>query len=222
MGIVLILLTAGAAILTLELHMKDSLYTLKEHYEPRIRPERMGYEILDWEDQESQFCRFEVLVRKADLAGKSLLDLGCGVGDLCLFLQQKEIDLSYTGVDILEKMIDEAKRRYPPGRFIKADLLKENPFGDERFQITFCSGIFNLETGNNEILLDSFLKRLQDLTTETVVINLLSLASRDQQDRYHYFDPDRVQKKAGSLYSHVEIEDGYLSNDFTLICRHDT
>ncbi|WP_319416264.1 class I SAM-dependent methyltransferase [Marispirochaeta aestuarii] len=200
--------------------MKDSLRRLKEHYEPRIRPESMGYEILDWEDQESQFCRFDVLVRKIDLSGKSLLDLGCGVGDLCSYLQQKGIEASYTGVDILEKMILEARRRCPPGRFIKADLLRENPFGNERFQVAFCSGIFNLETGDNERLLDAYLTRLQDLTTEAVVINLLSIASRDQQDKYHYFDPDSVIKRAGGLFPLAEIEAGYLSNDFTLVCRH--
>jgi ubiquinone/menaquinone biosynthesis C-methylase UbiE len=182
----------------------------------------MGYEILDWEDQESQFCRFEVLARRIDISGKSLLDLGCGVGDLCSYLQQRGIEASYTGVDILEKMILEARRRCPPGRFIQADLLRENPFGDERFQIAFCSGIFNLETGNNEKLLDDYLKRLQELTTETVVINLLSIVSRDQQDRYHYFDPESVLKRAGGLYPRVEIESGYLSNDFTLICRQES
>jgi SAM-dependent methyltransferase len=200
--------------------MIDSLRRLKEHYEPRIRPESLGYEILDWEDQESQFCRFEALVRTVNLDGKSLLDLGCGVGDLCFYFQEKGIGADYTGVDLLDKMITEARRRCPPGRFVKADLLTENPFGDERFQVAFCSGIFNLETGDNEQLLDDYLKRLYDLTIETVVINLLSTASRDQQARYHYFCPESVKKRAGAVYPFVEIESGYLSNDFTLICRH--
>ena len=69
--------------------MKETLKRLKEHYEPRIRPDRLGYQILDWENQESQFCRFEVLLRRVPLEGRRLLDLGCGVGDLCGFLASR-------------------------------------------------------------------------------------------------------------------------------------
>ena len=200
--------------------MKDPLQRLKEHYEPRIKPDRLGYEILDWENQESQFCRFEVLLRRVSLQGKSLLDVGCGVGDLCAYLEAKNIEVAYTGVDILNGMVDEARRRCSEACFETADLLKEDPFGGDRFDIAFCSGIFNLETGNNEELLQRFLERLKGMTSEAVVINLLSVSSTDQNGRYHYFDPAVVIRWAEALYRDVEIDEGYLSNDFTLICRH--
>jgi len=198
--------------------MKETLKRLKEHYEPRIRPDRLGYQILDWENQESQFCRFEVLLRRVTLEGRSLLDLGCGVGDLCDFLASRSVSVDYTGVDILEEMIKEARRRCPEGRFIHADLLKENPFGEVSFDVAFCSGIFNLETGDNAELLSSFMELLSHLVRGTVVINLLSVSSPDRLDRYHYFDPQAVLREAREFFDNVEIDESYLCNDFSLIC----
>jgi trans-aconitate methyltransferase len=198
--------------------MKETLKRLKEHYEPRIRPDSLGYQILDWESQESQFCRFEVLLRRIPLEGRTLLDLGCGVGDLCAFLASRDLSVDYTGVDILEEMIKEARRRCPEGRFIHADLLKENPFGEERFDVAFCSGIFNLETGDNAELLTAFMGRLSRLVRGTVVINLLSVSSPDRLDRYHYFDPQAVLREAREFFDDVMIDESYLCNDFTLIC----
>lgn len=198
--------------------MKETLKRLKEHYEPRIRPDSLGYQILDWENQESQFCRFEVLLRRVPLEGRSLLDLGCGVGDLCDFLASRGVSVDYTGVDILEEMIKEARRRCRGGRFIHADLLKENPFSDATFDVAFCSGIFNLETGDNAELLSSFMALLSRLVRKTVVINLLSVSSPDRMARYHYFDPQAVLGEARKFFDDVQIDESYLCNDFTLVC----
>ncbi len=201
--------------------MDNALKRLKDHYVPRIRPDREGYEILDWEDRESQYSRFDVLISSVDLQGKSLLDVGCGIGDLCVYLNGKGLEVDYRGVDILEDMIKEAMRRCDKGDcFLAADLLEEDPFGPGSFDVAFCSGIFNLETGNNQELLDQFLPRLKGLTREAVVINLLSVKSPDITEGYHYFDPLKVREQCLQMYSSVEIKEGYLNNDFTLICRH--
>lgn len=199
--------------------MSNSFERLKRHYEPRIHPEKEGYQILDWEDQSSQRRRFDALIRAVDLAGKRLLDLGCGVGDLCLYLEEKKIACEYTGVDILDCMIGEACRRCEGGRFLQADLLTEEPFPPRSFDVVFCSGIFNLETGDNRQLLTRYLGRLPLFAGEAVVINLLSVNSPDRQERYHYFDPHKVREEALKLYRRVEIDQGYLKNDFTLVCR---
>lgn len=199
--------------------MSDSYEHLKRHYEPRVDPRREGYEILDWEDRASQLRRFEALLRAVSLEGKRLLDLGCGVGDLCLFLQERGVPCDYTGVDLLDCMVGEACRRCDGGSFLRADLLTEEPFPAHSFDAIFCSGIFNLETGDNESLLFRYLKRLKQFAREAVVINLLAISSPDMDGQYHYFDPEAVRAEALKSYPRVEIDRGYLKNDFTLICR---
>lgn len=46
------------------------------------------------------------------LAGERVLDLGCGNGRLLEMFKEKRID--YIGVDISEKLIEIAKKKYPP------------------------------------------------------------------------------------------------------------
>ena len=200
--------------------MSETLKRLKDHYVPRIHPDREGFEILDWEDRESQYSRFDVLLDSVSLQGKSLLDVGCGVGDLCVYIKEKGFSVDYRGVDILGDMVTEARRRCGSDCFFQADILEIDPFDGKKFDVAFCSGIFNLETGNNKQLFDRFLPRLKEMTGEAVVINLLSVKSPDITRGYHYFDPAAVRGQALQLYSEVEVKEGYLNNDFTLVCRH--
>ena len=57
--------------------------------------------------------RFEVLFRDINPYGKKILDIGCGLGDLISFLDKKtDKNFDYIGIDIAEKLINEAKKSY--------------------------------------------------------------------------------------------------------------
>ena len=62
---------------------------IRRHYEHRITPERENFDVLDWACAESQQTRFAVLADNVELAGRSLLDIGCGLGDLRTFLDER-------------------------------------------------------------------------------------------------------------------------------------
>jgi len=47
-----------------------------------------------WGGEESQKQRFDVLLSIGDLNGKSVLDVGCGFGDLYGYLRQRKVDIS--------------------------------------------------------------------------------------------------------------------------------
>ncbi|GAI24349.1 unnamed protein product, partial [marine sediment metagenome] len=55
------------------------------------------------------------------IAGERVLDLGCGNGRFYELFKRQNID--YIGVDISEKLIDIAKKRYPKVKFQKVDAL---------------------------------------------------------------------------------------------------
>ncbi|MEA2092915.1 MAG: class I SAM-dependent methyltransferase [Patescibacteria group bacterium] len=59
---------------------------------------------------------------------EKILDLGCGNGRFSKYLQETD----YTGVDFSEKMIEEAKKRFPDKKFIVANVLNL-PFEDNYF-----------------------------------------------------------------------------------------
>ena len=193
---------------------------IRAHYDHRISPDRPNYDVLDWASEASQLARFKVLDENVDLAGRSLLDVGCGLGDLLAYLESRNLSAAYTGADLLEKMVQAARQRHPQGRFVCADVFgRDNPFADSSFDVVFCSGIFNLNLGNNEQFLAAALARLMELSRDYVVFNLLHARELQRDATYAYYHPDTVRTILDALPCSYRLLDDYLPNDFTVICR---
>ena len=191
---------------------------IRRHYRPRITPRRENYDILDWASAESQRARFAVFAREIDLAGKSLLDVGSGLGDLWAYLKARGLYVDYTGVDILKDMVRVAERTHPDARFIQADIFASEPFGDRQFDVVFCSGAMNLNLGNNRAFLPTAAARFWGLAREAAVFNLLHTRDAGTDETYFYHDPDDVLGLLSDLPCRIRIVDNYLPNDFTVIC----
>ena len=191
---------------------------IRRHYRRRITPRRENYDILDWASAESQQARFAVLGREVDLAGRSLLDVGSGLGDLWAFIKDHHIDVDYTGVDILEEMVGAAERMHPDATFVQADIFADDPFGDKRFDVVFCSGVLNLNLGNNRRFLPVAVARLLHFAREAAVFNLLHVRQAGSDKTYFYHDPADVMSLLGGLDCRLRMVDDYLPNDFTVVC----
>ena len=191
---------------------------IRSHYIPRIEKYTQSHEILDWESREAQECRFEVLLQYCSLEGKKILDVGCGLGDLFGYVKRAGIICDYTGIDLLGEMVDLAQEKYDDGHFIHGDMFEQRIFPANCFDVVYTSGIFNLNIGNNEEFLKSAIKRLWEVSRQTVVFNMLHEKSECKEDSYCYHDPEEI---AGFLhkfgYDPLIIED-YLGNDFTVFC----
>ena len=69
-------------------------------------------EALGWRHAGSQRLRFAAIAGAADFNGCSVLDVGCGTGDLKAFPDQRFSALRYLGVDQMPEFIDSARARY--------------------------------------------------------------------------------------------------------------
>ena len=197
---------------------------LKRHYEPRLERYDDNSKVLDWESEEAQFRRFMAMTDNIDLEGRTVLDVGCGCGDLYNWLKKQKISSEYNGVDILEKMVARAKKSYPDAAFYCEDIFDEDfncrgRFCRDHFDITFTSGIFNLNAGNNEVFLRRAIPVLAELSDEAFVFNLLDPSSPDRDEKYFYFEPEAAIELVSEYADKVELIQGYLANDYTLICR---
>ena len=192
---------------------------IRNHYEPRLRKYRRNFEILDWASPKSQQARFAVLAGQVDLQGKTLLDVGCGLGDLWTFLKDRGIRPAYTGLDILETMIQAARKRHPDARFLAADVFAKDVFPPGAFDVVFCSGALNLNLGNNRQFLPHAIARLLSLASQCLVFNLLHRRAAFQEDTYAYSHPQDVLAILQPLGCQPQVLDDYLHNDFTVICR---
>jgi SAM-dependent methyltransferase len=193
-----------------------------DHYEPRIGPQRENYDILDWASPVTQQARFRVLADNVDLQGKSLLDVGCGLGDLRAYLKLRGIEADYTGVDVSEKMVQAALQRQPDGRFLRVDLFDSQrpcPFPDGGFDVVYCSGIFNLDLGNNLQFVPQAVGQFLHLARHCVVCNMLHKRAGKGDGTYFFYDPAEVLPSLRELSGAVRLIDDYLPNDFTVICH---
>lgn len=199
--------------------MEDRKRIVSEHYNPLLNKYTRGYEVLDWESLDSQIKRFGVLYENEDLSGKKLLDVGCGTGDLYGYLINLGVDVDYYGIDLLSGMTDRAYDMYPKGRFFTGDIFKESIFSKKQFDIVFCSGIFNLNMGDN----DSFFKEALPVffahAKEKVVFNLLDPGHYVHTDKYYFFDQKEVLHLIREYTDNVKVVTGYIPNDFTIIAE---
>jgi SAM-dependent methyltransferase len=67
---------------------------------------------LGWVDESSQASRFEAMAGAVDFEGCSVIDCGCGTGDLKAFLDTRFGGVSYLGIDQVPEFIAAARSRH--------------------------------------------------------------------------------------------------------------
>ncbi|MDA3940790.1 MAG: class I SAM-dependent methyltransferase [Spirochaetia bacterium] len=199
--------------------MNERKRIIANHYEPLLSKYSRGYEILDWESLDSQIKRFEVLTGNVDLSGKKLLDVGCGTGDLFGYLKKQNINVDYYGIDILPAMVDRAYKIYPKGRFFAGDIFEETPFSKKQFDTIFCSGIFNLNMGDNETFFKEALPVFFAHAKESVVFNLLDPGHFVNTKKYYFFNTKEVLHLLREYTDEPKVVTGYIQNDFTIVAQ---
>ena len=149
---------------------------------------------------EGQLRRYEALLQiSEDLAGKRVLDFGCGKGDFYGFMKEKGISLNYCGIDINENLIALAKRKYPEAEFISMDL-EEAEIG-RMFDVIFICGVFNLRVAGVEDSMKDVLRKLFRLCTGSLHINLLTYYIPQRSVELFYVKPEEILRLAVSELS---------------------
>jgi 2-polyprenyl-3-methyl-5-hydroxy-6-metoxy-1,4-benzoquinol methylase len=187
---------------------------------------------LDWNSPESQRLRCkilkEILIYGKKASNISVLDVGCGFGDLYGFLKQEKLldrhKIRYTGFDISSKIIGVAKEKYPGAHFEQRDILESRSL--DKYDYVFCSGVFNIRTTDIEHHKDyvfTMLERMYGLVNCGVAINFLSegrLPAADPEGlnvgRYFYFEPEEIVAYCRLLTSNYILRHDYHPGDFTV------
>ena len=133
-----------------------------------------------WDEGKSWSEFIDALARKYSL-GKSVLDVPCGIGRVSHFLS--EMGYRVVGVDISERLIEEARKRSPKVTFVEGDMRKlHEVIGDEKFDIVI--NIFNSLGYYTEEEDLNILKNLKDASNKLIIINI------DNRDYVIYNKPE--------------------------------
>lgn len=164
-----------------------------------------------------QELRFSMLLKSGVQSGDTVLDVGCGFGDLFPFLAAQGIDVVYTGVDLSPDLIIEARARHPGGTFFEGDLFDFDPAA-RSFDYVFLSGSLNEQLQDGGEYARRCIARMFETCDKALAFNLLDARNEwvaGRQD-LQSFMPDDVLAFARTLTPQCELDDGYIDNDFTL------
>lgn len=187
--------------------------TIQGFHRSRLGEDRIH--ALGYREVESQLQRFLAILGWGDLNGCSVLDLGCGYGDLRPFLAQHYQDTIYLGVDFLKEFVSEAQQRYghlPNTQFFQADFLN---VGLPEVDCVIASGSLNYRS-KNELHPWQTIAKMWDIAQRGVIINLLDARRFEAGTLLCGYDPEQVLNFCRQLDPHARIRDDYLPDDFTI------
>ena len=127
-----------------------------------------------WKSREYQRLRFEVLRQMIDLDGLTLLDAGCGLGDLCEYLHERNVRVArYIGVDGVAEIVAAAReRQLPHAEFHGRDFVADpEALAIGRPDLIFFSGSLNTVP---EATARQVAQRAWGIASRGVVLNFLS------------------------------------------------
>jgi ubiquinone/menaquinone biosynthesis C-methylase UbiE/GNAT superfamily N-acetyltransferase len=116
------------------------------HFDKQHLERTQGKDLYElWPNKRGQLLRFGALADIDDLNGKSILDVGCGLGEFYYFCEEKNVNFeNYVGVDIHPKVVEQANEKFPELNIVWMDIL-ENDFEANSFDYIIASGLFNVE-----------------------------------------------------------------------------
>jgi SAM-dependent methyltransferase len=179
-----------------------------------------------WGSEESQSQRFAYLLGVGEFggapgfAGKSVLDVGCGLGDLLDFtveaLPEEERPKEYVGIDLMERTVQTARERHPDVEFIHGDVT-EHEWKKRQFDYVVASGIFSLAFDGWNTHVRRVVEKMFDLCRVGVAVNFLSSYHPKRAKESEYANPAttldllmrRISRKA-------VLRHDYRTNDFTI------
>jgi SAM-dependent methyltransferase len=120
----------------------------------------------------------------------SILDYGCGLGYLLDYLIKLKLNekCTYTGYDILPNFIKSCKTKFKNGTF---KLISENENFNEKFDIVFASGVFNIKSHHSEFESKEYaftrIEKLFSITNEVFICDFPSqYVDFKQSDAQHF------------------------------------
>ena len=167
-----------------------------------------------WDSVQTQKRRFSAIAScLGDVKNDTLVDAGCGFGDFYLYLKENNnLPKTYTGLDLCEPMVKEAKIR-TGCKIVQRDILRQTiPMADWYV----ASGSMNLLTRLETRL---FIQRCFEKSRKGFVFNLLygkEHGGKEHEINYSYWMPHDIIELCRPFGVKVHIKEDYMEGDFTV------
>jgi SAM-dependent methyltransferase len=173
---------------------------------------------LGWKNQHSQDTRFAILASLGDVQNSTVLDVGCGHGDLKAWLDRHSSDFSYVGIDLMPEFIAVAQQRFAAAAntvFYQVDF-SQMPL--PQLDYVFASGALSYRNKQADFARD-MIKKLHDAARCGLGFNMLDKAHFQGHPLLTAYDRDEIVAYCRSLPGETEVISGYQEDDFTVLIR---
>jgi SAM-dependent methyltransferase len=169
---------------------------------------------LGWNTVASQRIRFDILADIADLSLHSVLDVGCGRGDLRVHLGMRYPGIDYHGIDQMEPFINLANKQYGhiPRTTFKVGNIWTTPLPEADY--VFASGTLNYKNSNPNFIYE-MIEKLFSTCKKGFGFNLLSKVGHPPGELSAYA-PDGILNYCRTLSDNVKLMDDYQEGDYTV------
>jgi SAM-dependent methyltransferase len=162
---------------------------VKDNYRELLELHGSGPAVGQWSEEGQRF-RFQKLTEIADLGGSRILEIGCGIGDFYPFIVERFGDVTYTGIDIVPELIDQAAKIHTTASFRCVDVLKENLA--DRFDYVFLSGVFNYPFPGVHQFMYDMVSAAYSCCDKGLGFNFISSYVNQMNPKMAYHDPHDV------------------------------
>jgi len=171
---------------------------------------------IGWSNKKDQILRFNKIFTGIEYRNKSILDVGCGFGDLYFFLRKKnkDVNFKYSGIDITSNFVEITKERL--------SLTNSNVYCGEvfnlnkKFDIVVASGSmsYNFKGAKNKNLL--LIKKMYEITKKVLSMNFMSSYSDFELKKNLHYKPEEMFQFAKKLSPKVNLIHDYNLYEFTI------
>jgi len=188
----------------------------------RERLVRYGHDprTLGWSNGRQEL-RFDALLAACPLdAAGSILDVGCGFGDLFAHLRARGWSGHYTGVDFIPDLIEVGRGAHPEADLRVADVSE---LEGERFDLVIASGIFNAVLLHEDPWknVSKTLAAMFRLCRVAAASDFISSYVDYEDPGVLYTEPERVFAFAKTLTRRVRLLHDYLPFEFAVAIYRD-
>lgn len=151
-----------------------SYYDIVAHYESCLQEHGVGARAVNWKSEEDAARRYDVMLGLLPESSKpgTLLDFGCGLGDLRPHLQRRGLTrIVYEGLEVSPDFAAAAQARNPDARILCMDVLRD-PAALGFYDYIVMNGIFTRRQTLSLADMHAYMRRLLSVLFEKCRVGL--------------------------------------------------
>jgi SAM-dependent methyltransferase len=160
--------------------------------------------------------QYHQIVKGIDFENKTVLDAGCGMGDLLPYIYSKSLNFDYLGLDVVPEFIDIAIKRYEGHRF-----MVEDPFSDrfkQHFDVVISCGVMNHNSINWLDNRKKMIAKLFSLSNQVLVFNMTGgFYNSKEVKNIAYASITEIFNFCSQLSTKIILRAQYDENNFTIV-----